>query len=246
MRQQQADIPRSQQPCLYNSLPPQQVSLQTGRKWPLLEADNRSIRLDGGSIIRTVHPVSDRWLRCCWIGVVISTCLGRKIEITEDRKSPESWDCLSLAPSVYEGRNMERSVFALRFCRACSYCCWWMGRSVSVYKLLYKPPVASFASGNLPWQERFLVSRCFLPLLQHGLAGFRLRLRLPARDQRQAPGGDRSAVREPALLLQRLGFRRRAPGGIHPRQRLKLPSIRQRCIRCGLKIELFVGADLSC
>lgn len=91
----------------------------------------------------------------------------------------------------------------------------------------------------------FLVSRRLLPLLQPGLVGFRLHLRLPARDQRQAPGGDRSAVREPALLLRRLGFRRRAPGGIHPRQRLKLPSIRQRRIRRGLAFEPFVGAAPS-
>lgn len=74
---------------------------------------NRSIRSDGGSILRllilALHPVSHR----CWrIGVGISTCLGRKIEITEDGKSPESWDYLSRAPSVCSGRDMKRFVFS--------------------------------------------------------------------------------------------------------------------------------------
>lgn len=173
----------------------------------------------------------------------MSGCLGRKTEMAEDRKSPESWDCLSPASSVYKGRNMEGSLLCLRLCCCCAFSCWWMRSSTFVYKLLLKNPNSRVASGNFPWRECCFVPRSFLPLLQHGLVGFLLHLRLPARDQSQAPGGDRSAVREPALLLRRLGFGRRAPGRIHPRQRLKLPSIRQRRIRRGLEVEQSVGSD---
>lgn len=78
------------------------------------------------------------------------------------------------------------------------------------------------------------VSRSVLPLLQPGFAGFLLHLRLPAGDQSQASGGDRSAVRKPALFLRRLRFGRGTAGRIHPSQRFKLPSIGQRRIWRGL------------
>lgn len=76
--------------------------------------------------------------------------------------------------------------------------------------------------------------RSFLPVLQLGFAGLHLHLRLPARNQSSPPGGDRGSVREPALLLRRLRFRRGTAGGVHPRQGLKLPSIGQRRLRRGL------------
>lgn len=44
------------------------------------------------------------------VGIYNTGCFGRKTEMAEDRKSPESWDCLSPASSVYKGRNMEGSL----------------------------------------------------------------------------------------------------------------------------------------
>lgn len=81
----------------------------------------------------------------------------------------------------------------------------------------------------------FLLSRSVLPLFQHGFAGVLLHLRLPARDQSQAPRGDRSTVRKPTLFLRRLGLGRGTAGRVHPGQRFKLPSVRQRRIWCGLE-----------
>lgn len=66
------------------------------------------------------------------------------------------------------------------------------------------------------WLHLWCFCRSFLPLLQPGLAGFHLHLRLPAWDQGPPPGGDRGAVRKPALLLRRLRFGRRTPGRVHP------------------------------
>lgn len=81
----------------------------------------------------------------------------------------------------------------------------------------------------------FLLSRSVLPLFQHGFSGVLLHLRLPARDQSQAPRGDRSTVRKPTLFLRRLGLGRGTAGRVHPGQRFKLPSVRQRRVWCGLE-----------
>lgn len=91
--------------------------------------------------------------------------------------------------------------------------------------------------GGCPWWQcsfRFAPPRSIFPVRQPGIAWFLLLLRLPAGDQRPAPGGDRSIVWKPALLLRCLWFGRGSAGRIHPSQRFKLPSIGQRRIRRGL------------
>lgn len=207
----------------------------------LLEADDRSIRLDGGSIPRLLicaaAPVSHRRLRRRKIGVGLSTWSGRKIEITEGRKSPESWGCLSLV-RAFCLRGWKHG--AMRFCPLAPAAVDEWGEILLSINRCKSRQWSRSPPEIFPHRSVFfLVSRRFLPLLQHGFVGFCFHLRLPAGDQSQAPGGDRSLVWEPALLLRRLRFRRRAPGGIHPCQRLKLPSIRQRRVRCGLEFELF-------
>lgn len=87
--------------------------------------------------------------------------------------------------------------------------------------------------------------RSVLPLLQPGLAGFLLRLRLPAGDQGAASGGDRRTVRKPAVFLRSVWLGRGPAGGIHPGQRLQLPPLRQRRLRRGLRDEGLGGIFFS-